>query len=227
MFVSSSNSKNDKTGTRERILSAAEELFVGHGYSSTSVREIASKAGVNIALINYHFGSKEDLYKELLGRKVTPMMKIIEEIAGEPGAPGSRKLERLIDAYLDFVFANPNMPRLLVREMSLRSGIALWFASEFVARISSSIYRIILEAEHEGYLRPGINVSVAVPSFIGCIIFNVIAHPAVRIIQERLGLEPMNVEQQKREVKNVIFKGIGGFAGDCGDPAGRIVRQEG
>ena len=47
--------------TRERILDAAERLFMAHGYDGTSMRHITSEAQVNLASVNYHFGSKEAL----------------------------------------------------------------------------------------------------------------------------------------------------------------------
>jgi AcrR family transcriptional regulator len=52
--------------TRERILSAAERLFAERGYDATSVRAIVAKARVNQAAINYHFGGKDGLYREIL-----------------------------------------------------------------------------------------------------------------------------------------------------------------
>ena len=47
--------------TGERILDAAERLFMAHGYEGTSMRQITSEAGVNLAAVNYHFGSKDAL----------------------------------------------------------------------------------------------------------------------------------------------------------------------
>ena len=55
--------------TRDRILDAAEELFAEQGFSS-SLRNITSSAGVNLAAVNYHFGSKETLIEELFSRRI-------------------------------------------------------------------------------------------------------------------------------------------------------------
>jgi AcrR family transcriptional regulator len=52
--------------TRERILNAAERLFADRGYEETSIRAIVAKARVNQAAINYHFGGKDGLYREVL-----------------------------------------------------------------------------------------------------------------------------------------------------------------
>jgi len=56
--------------TRERILDAAEHLFMEHGYDGTSMRQITGDAAVNLAAVNYHFGSKESLMQEVFRRRL-------------------------------------------------------------------------------------------------------------------------------------------------------------
>lgn len=59
--------------TRTRILDAAEELFMQHGFEGTSMRVLTAKAGVNLAAVNYHFGSKDALVEALFRRRLDPM----------------------------------------------------------------------------------------------------------------------------------------------------------
>jgi len=59
--------------TRTRILDAAEELFMLHGFEGTSMRLLTAKAGVNLAAVNYHFGSKDALIEALFRRRLDPM----------------------------------------------------------------------------------------------------------------------------------------------------------
>jgi AcrR family transcriptional regulator len=59
--------------TRERILDTAEALFAFHGYDGTSIRDVASAAGVQIALVSYHFGPKERLYETIVERRSSEM----------------------------------------------------------------------------------------------------------------------------------------------------------
>ena len=59
--------------TKSRILDAAEELFMEHGFEATSLRLITTAAGVNLAAVNYHFGSKEELFQAVLTRRLDPM----------------------------------------------------------------------------------------------------------------------------------------------------------
>jgi AcrR family transcriptional regulator len=59
--------------TKTRILDAAEALFMEHGFEATSLRQLTSTAGVNLASVNYHFGSKEELFTAVLTRRLDPM----------------------------------------------------------------------------------------------------------------------------------------------------------
>ncbi|MET0582581.1 MAG: TetR family transcriptional regulator [Pseudoxanthomonas sp.] len=59
--------------TKDRILGAAEELFAQHGFAGTSLRQVTTRADVNIAAVNYHFGSKENLVNEVFRRRMDDM----------------------------------------------------------------------------------------------------------------------------------------------------------
>lgn len=63
----------EPSATKSRILDAAEELFMEHGFEATSLRLITTAAGVNLAAANYHFGSKEELFQAVLTRRLDPM----------------------------------------------------------------------------------------------------------------------------------------------------------
>jgi AcrR family transcriptional regulator len=79
--------------TRTRILDAAEELFMQHGFGGTSMRLLTAKAGVNLAAVNYHFGSKDALIEAVFRRRLDPMNAArigaldALEASGRPCAP--------------------------------------------------------------------------------------------------------------------------------------------
>jgi AcrR family transcriptional regulator len=81
--------------TRTRILDVAEELFMQHGFEGTSMRLLTSRAGVNLAAVNYHFGSKHALIEALFRRRLDPMNtariaeldKLETRMEGRPAAP--------------------------------------------------------------------------------------------------------------------------------------------
>ena len=87
--------------TKERILGAAEELFAQYGFSGTSLRQVTSRADVNIAAVNYHFGSKENLVNEVFRRRMDVMSgQRLERLrAAMATAPG--QLEPILAAFVE------------------------------------------------------------------------------------------------------------------------------
>src|SRR5256884_3847765 len=75
--------------TKTRILDAAERLFVEHGFEATSLRQLTTAAGVNLAAVNYHFGSKEELFQAVLTRRLDPMnqerIELLEKVERDAG----------------------------------------------------------------------------------------------------------------------------------------------
>jgi AcrR family transcriptional regulator len=89
--------------TRDRILDAGERLFAQQDYDGTSLREITEHAGVNLAAVNYHFGSKKELYSAVLGRRFKPINQWrLEQLeAAEKQAGGQPiALRLLLDIFL-------------------------------------------------------------------------------------------------------------------------------
>ena len=76
--------------TRTRILDVAEELFMLHGFEGTSMRVLTAKAEVNLAAVNYHFGSKDALIEALFRRRLDPMnasrIAELDRLEAEAGA---------------------------------------------------------------------------------------------------------------------------------------------
>ena len=78
--------------TKTRILDAAESLFMEHGFEATSLRSLTAAASVNLAAVNYHFGTKEELFQAVLTRRLDPMnqerIELLERLerdtAGKP-----------------------------------------------------------------------------------------------------------------------------------------------
>jgi len=89
--------------TKDRILDAAEVLLGERGPGETSLRDITAAAGVNLAAVNYHFQSKEALFRAVIERRVAPMqqrrIELLEAAVREAGA-GQPDLTRIIEAFI-------------------------------------------------------------------------------------------------------------------------------
>ena len=92
--------KNEKS---ERILDVAEELFAYHGYDGVTMRQIAAKAKVDVALASYHFGKKADLFHAVFHRRAEVLnesrRKVLRASQKQAGG-GKQTLEQIIEAFL-------------------------------------------------------------------------------------------------------------------------------
>lgn len=117
--------------TKDQIIQAAEILFALNGYGGTSLRDITERAGVNVAAVNYHFGSKENLLIELLDRIIAPINTERLEMLEEASADGPPDLEQILTAFLlpDLTSLNllrarnPDLPRFVSRMYSEASPL--------------------------------------------------------------------------------------------------------
>jgi AcrR family transcriptional regulator len=94
---------DDAAGTRESLLDAAEQLFAEQGIAASSVRAITRAAGVHLAAVSYHFGSKEGLVREVLRRRLAPLnderLRRLEELERRH-APGPPPVDEILRAFL-------------------------------------------------------------------------------------------------------------------------------
>lgn len=97
---------SDQADTKTRILDAAERLFAERGFAATSHRHITSEAGANLAAVNYHFGSKEELLNAVFVRRLGPVNRVrLERLRGlddEAGATPS--VEPIVRAFIEPAF---------------------------------------------------------------------------------------------------------------------------
>ena len=110
------------TETKNKILDAAERLIGEQGYAGTSLRHIIAEAGVNLAAVHYHFGSKEDLLDAVVARKVTPVNEAriarLERVEAEAGN-GPPAVETVLESFFlptaEIANRNPDFVRLMGR----------------------------------------------------------------------------------------------------------------
>lgn len=108
--------------TKSKILDMAEKLFAENGVQGTSLRQIISKAGVNIASVHYHFGSKEIVIQEIFRRRFEPLQrqkietleKLRDEVQGKPIAT-EKLIRAFIEPHLRMQLKNKNRSKILFR----------------------------------------------------------------------------------------------------------------
>jgi AcrR family transcriptional regulator len=154
---------------REIILSTAMKLFGQKGFEGTSVREIASGADVNPAMISYYFGSKEKLFEKLVEHKASFLKGVFAELVNNRSISQIEKLFIIIDSYIDRMFQSPQFHHLLHRELSLERRPQMKNAiSEILLRNFVSIRKIIQDGIESGEFK-AIDPELTIASILGTI----------------------------------------------------------
>ena len=100
--------------TRNRLLDAAQRLFVENGIGTSSLRAITTKAGANLASVNYHFGSKEALIHAVFARSLEPLnqerLANLDRVEAEAG-DSPPELEAVLESFLGPTFRMMEDPR--------------------------------------------------------------------------------------------------------------------
>ena len=116
--------------TRERLLDTAEELFIQEGFNGTSISDVATRAGVNKALIYYYFKNKQDLFDAVIERTFTIHNKTVMS-AINTGKTVREQIHAIVDGYLDYAEENPGHLRLTQREICSHNSNTKSIAKRF------------------------------------------------------------------------------------------------
>lgn len=144
--------KGEGHARRAEILAAAERIFVEVGYEGATIRKIADEVGLSSTALYMHFSEKSEILHEICRGAFQTLQERNAAVIAADAAPADR-LRRLIEAYVDFGFANPNAYRLiyLTRPAEAREG-----ADTIAQGLGSELYRsfeaVVAAVEAEGRL---------------------------------------------------------------------------
>lgn len=103
--------------TEAKIIEAARQMFMQKGYAGTRTRDIADKAGINLALLNYYFRSKEKLFLLIMKEKIQLLVNAIIPVANDETLTLEEKLQLLVENYFDLLLNNPDLPLFVMGEV--------------------------------------------------------------------------------------------------------------
>jgi AcrR family transcriptional regulator len=105
--------------TEEKIKEAARIVFTKKGYAATRTRDIAEEAGINLALLNYYFRSKEKLFELIMMEKMTAFFGAIAPILNDTGMSLEQKLVAVSAKYTSVLLENPDLPLFILSEIRM------------------------------------------------------------------------------------------------------------
>ncbi len=183
--------------TRQRILDAADQLFGEVGLDAAATRDIAERSGVNKALIHYHFSTKDDLLVAVLDRYYARLTVTLERaLMGD--AVARDRLVSVVEAYVDFLGANPGFFRIIQREIA---------GGRHVDRIAARMLPLFRAAEllitetWPATKKGTLSAAALLVSFYGMVITHFAYSP---VVAQLTGNDPLSPERLRRHKKHLV-----------------------
>jgi AcrR family transcriptional regulator len=211
--------------TKNRLLDAAEALFMEHGFEATSLRAITAAADANLAAVNYHFGSKEALFESVLTRRLDPMnqervdlLTALERDAAPDPVPCDRILSAMFVPALhlarDPERGGADFLRLLGRAYADPAPFIRQFLSDqyavMIARFKAAFGRALPEL-------PKRELSWRLHFIMGALSYTLAGTDVLKMIEELTPDEPVNDERLLQRLAPFLLAGLTAPLGDLPD----------
>jgi len=158
----------DKIDKKDHILDVAEKVFSDHGFDGASTRMISGEAGVNMAMLNYYFGSKEGLFLAVIDRKISSFHDILQNIGSDENLGPWQKVEQYIELYSERIITNNCFQKLIYHEMTMnrRTELADNIRSILMQNVNE-LRKIVKEGIDNGDFKKDTDVEMVTATLYG------------------------------------------------------------
>jgi AcrR family transcriptional regulator len=164
--------RGDEANQRERLLDAAVACFAADGVAATSQRSIALKAGVTPALVNYYFGSKDQMLDAFIAERIGPVVQVLRESLLAAGDDPRAVLAAFVRGIHDVVARYPWWPSLWVREVLSDTGVLRDVIPKIIApQVTHLLARTLGDAQKRGAISADLDPRLLVVSLVGLTMF--------------------------------------------------------
>lgn len=190
--------------TADKIIAAATLLFARKGFAAVSVKEVADAAGVNIALISYYFGGKENLYTVVLNRQFAIVAELLDTIGKENLAPMDR-IRRFAYSLVEVHRKAPFIDQLFYGEKMNPTRCFDTILMKEAARVHCFLRDCITEAIALGQFRPDLDVDFAALNLGGNIHYYFCTQPFNEAL---LPAQENQAEHYIEQALEIFFRGV-------------------
>ena len=183
------------TSTEEKFKAAARVIFTRKGYAATKTRDIAEEAGLNLALLNYYFRSKQNLFEIVMAENLQKLFTSLAPALNDATTSLDEKFDYIATNYIDMLVANPDLPLFVlseIREHPERFGKAI----QLDTLVLKSIFMQQIAKK-----KKDVNPVQFLISFMGMLIFPFISRP---VFQGNGAFKAKAFEQLIEERKTLI-----------------------
>lgn len=167
-----------ETTTEEKIKEAARKLFTQKGFAATRTRDIAEEAGINLALLNYYFRSKQKLFDLIMMENFRQFLQGITVHFLNEQLTVAERVERVVVAYIDFLTDSPDLPLFILNEMRGNSSKFMARIREEAGPVRSKFLKQMQEAHRSG--KSALDPFHFIANLIGLTVFPFVGRPALQ-----------------------------------------------
>jgi AcrR family transcriptional regulator len=201
--------RRNAAATREALLAAGTELFAERGYDGVPVAAIAEKAGVNKAMINYHFGGKRKLYLAIVSATFAEIVASVERLADSP-RPAPEVLRELVAAIGEMATRrHPHFCTMMLREVVAGGKHLEPELIDKPVRMLGAVQRIVARGVREGDFRP-VDPLLTHLSLVGSLVF-FFATTSFRervLASRRPALRPPDAGAYVKHIQDLLTHGL-------------------
>jgi AcrR family transcriptional regulator len=158
----------DKIDKKDHILDVAEKVFSELGFDGASTRTISGEAGVNMAMLNYYFGSKEGLFLAVFNRKIISFQNLLQNLGNDGNMTAWNKIEKYIELYAQRVVNNNCFQKMLYQEMAMqRRGDLANSISDILMKNVSEVHKILQDGIDSGEFNKDIDMEMVTATIYG------------------------------------------------------------
>lgn len=173
--------KTKDISTEERIKAAARKVFHQKGFAGTRTRDIAEEAGINHAMLNYYFRSKEKLFEMVMMETMAQFFKGVNLMLNDESTSLDEKIDLIVSNYVDLLLKEPELPTFILNEVRPNPQAFVEQNPIKEALTHSVLTRQYAEAVARGEITEP-NLMQAILNVIGLVIFPFIAKPILTSI---------------------------------------------
>lgn len=171
----------DSPDLRQRLLEAALACFVRKGIAATTLRDIASEAGVTPALLHYYFGDKDQLQAEVIEQKIIPIFVALREPLSRAGDDIAALIAGFVSGIGRIVAEHPWLPPLWVREVLCEGGALRDLLFDRIGpQLPQMMAGRFAEAQAKGRINPDLDPRLLMVSLVGLTLFPAAGAPIWR-----------------------------------------------
>ena len=197
---------NDPT-TEEKIKHAAREVFHQKGYAATRTRDIAQAAGINLALLNYYYRSKEKLFDIIMMETMQAFMQTIIVTINDPKSTLQPKMELMAERYIDLFKVEPEIPLFIMIELRSNAKNLLDHIRPKEVLMQSVFAKQFQQAVKEGKIPPQPFLHFMM-NLMGMIIFPFVAAPMFKNIGELNDKQYIAVLEERKQMIPLWIKAM-------------------